>query len=168
MAIDYTGRVTTTGLMNQGASNPNIPDMSKMVSEQPEPTQRVPINTAIPEKKVTDEDMAILAPVLSPSVINVLQKLAPDLGPILAQAGNNEENIVLPVSIVKNYALKNYGGNSEDEAVQKFLTDLSNTQMDNTNVPLDTAPQSSGMMARSEPPLPERDDSGVDITQELV
>jgi|TARA_B100001964_G_scaffold96030_1_gene107582 hypothetical protein len=190
MAIDSRGQVTTTGLMNQGASNLNVPDMSGMVPKQPkqptqstqptqptratqptQPTRTAPVvqeRTATAAGPLTDEDMTILSTVSSPSVISVLTKLDPKLGEILSQAGTGEENLVLPISIVKNYAMKNYGGSNEDEAVQNFLTDLSSTQMDNTNVPLDTAPQSSGMMARSEPPLPERDDSGVDITQELV
>ena len=184
MAIDSRGQVTTTGLMNQGASNLNVPNMSGMVPKQPtqptrttqpiratQPTRTAPIateRTATAAGPLTDEDMTILSTVSSPSVISVLTKLDPKLGEILSQAGTGEENLVLPISIVKNYAMKNYGGSNEDEAVQNFLTDLSSTQMDNTNVPLDTAPQSSGMMARSEPPLPERDDSGVDITQELV
>ena len=53
----------------------------------------------------------------------------------------------------------------EDEAVQNFLTDLSSTQMDNTNVPLDTAPQSSGMMARQEPEIPQTSEEGMNYNQ---
>ena len=63
-----------------------------------------------------------------------------------------------------------YGGNNEDEAIQSFITDLSDTQMDNTNVPLDstTDQMSSGMMTKNEPPLPEQDDSDIDVSQDLV
>jgi len=190
MAIDYRGQVTTTGLMNQGASRLQVPDMGKLTPpEQPKQPGRQPEQVKQPEQPVrtdqttpvqaattgkantiTDEDMAVLSPVLSPSVVNVLRKLVnPKFGPFLAQAGTGEENIVLPRSIVINYATRIYGGN-EDEAVQSFIADLSNTQMDINNVPLDrtTDQMSSGMMAKNEPPLPEQDDSDIDVSQDLV
>jgi len=183
MAIDSRGQVTTTGLMNQGASRLQAPDMSNLAQpkqpvRQPEQVkqpvrteQATPVQTATTGKsnEITDEDMAVLSPVLSPSVVNVLRKLVPKFGPFLAQAGTGEENIVLPRSIVINYATRIYGGN-EDEAVQSFITDLSSTQMDTNNVPLDrtTDQMSSGMMAKNEPPLPEQDDSGIDMSQDLV
>ena len=177
MAIDYTGKVTTTGLMNQGGTNVQVPDMRNLTPpKQPEQVkqpvrteQAAPVQTATIGKsnEITDEDMAVLSPVLSPSVVNVLRKLVPKFGPFLAQAGTGEENIVLPRSIVVNYATRMYGGN-EDEAVQNFVADLSSTQMD--NVPLDgtTDQMSSGMMAKNEPQLPGQDDSGVDVNQDLV
>ena len=178
MAIDYRGQVTTTGLMNQGGVKAQAPDMRNLVSKQPEqvkqPVQNEQAATSVaPTGKsnaITDEDMAVLSPVLSPSVVNVLRKLVPKFAPFLAQAGTGEENIVLPRSVVVNYATKMYGGNNEDEAIQSFITDLSNTQMDNTNVPLDntTDQMSSGMMAKNEPPLPEQDDSDIDVSQDLV
>jgi hypothetical protein len=180
MAIDYRGQVTTTGIMNQSpGANVQVPDMSNLTppiqqkgrTEQPGRTdQTTPVQATTTGKAnaITDEDMAVLSPVLSPSVVNVLRKLVPKFGPFLAQAGTGEENIVLPRSIVGNYAMRNYGGNNEDEAIQSFMTDLSNTQMD--NVPLDrtTDQMSSGMMAKNEPPLPEQDDSGIDVSQDLV
>jgi len=174
MAIDYTGKVTTTGLMNQGGTNVQVPDMRNLTPpKQPEQVKQ-PVKTdqtTIAQKgrsnEITDEDMAVLKPVLSPSVVNVLRKLVPKFAPFLAQAGTGEENIVLPRSIIVNYATRMYGGN-EDEAVQNFVADLSSTQMDTNNVPLDrtTDQASSGMMAQ--PDLPEQDDSGVDINQDLV
>ena len=175
MAIDYTGQVTTTGLMNQGGTNVQVPDMRNLTPpKQPEQVKQ-PVKTdqtTVAQKgrsnEITDEDMAVLSPVLSPSVVNVLRKLVPKFGPFLAQAGTGEENIVLPRSVVVNYATRMYGGN-EDEAVQSFVADLStSTQMDTNNVPLDrtTDQASSGMMAQ--PDLPEQDDSGVDINQDLV
>ena len=179
MAIDSRGQVTTTGLMNQGGGNAQAPDMRNLVSKQPEQVkqpvrteQAAPVQTATTGKSnaITDEDMAVLKPVLSPSVIEVLRKLVPKFAPFLAQAGTGEENIVLPRSVVVNYATKMYGGNNEDEAIQSFITDLSDTQMDNTNVPLDstTDQMSSGMMTKNEPPLPEQDDSDIDVSQDLV
>ena len=183
MAIDSRGQVTTTGLMNQGASRLQVPDMSNLAQpEQPKQTirqpeqpartdQAIPVQAATTGKSntITDEDMAVLSPVLSPSVVNVLRKLVPKFGSCVAQAGTGEENIVLPRSIVINYATRIYGGN-EDEAVQSFIADLSSTQMDTNNVPLDrtTDQMSSGMMAKNEPPLPEQDDSGIEMSQDLV
>ena len=178
MAIDYAGKVTTTGLMNQGGTNVQAPDMRNLTPpkepvqqkgrvEQPVKTDQTTIAQKGRSNEITDEDMAVLSPVLSPSVVNDLRKLVPKFGPFLAQAGTGEENIVLPRSIVVNYATRMYGGN-EDEAVQNFVADLSSTQMDTNNVPLDrtTDQASSGMMAQ--PDLPEQDDSGVDINQDLV
>ena len=186
MAIDYRGQVTTTGLMNQSPGvNVRAPDMSKLTPEQPKQPvrqpeqvkqpartdQTIPVQAATTGKSntITDEDMAVLSPVLSPSVVNVLRKLVPKFGPFLAQAGTGEENIVLPRSIVVSYATRMYGGN-EDEAVQNFVADLSSTQMDTNNVPLDrtTDQASSGMMTKNESQLPEQDDSGVDVNQDLV
>ena len=185
MAIDYREQVTTTGLMNQSPGvNVRAPDMSKLTPEQPKQPvrqpeqvkqpartdQTIPVQAATTGKSntITDEDMAVLSPVLSPSVVNVLRKLVPKFAPFLAQAGTGEENIVLPRSVVVNYATRMYGGNNENEAIQSFVSDLSNTQMDNTTVPLGsmTNQETSGMM--SGPNLAEQDDSDVDISQDLV
>ena len=174
MAIDSRGQVTTTGLMNQGGTNVQVPDMGNLTPKEPVQTGRQPEQKKeVTEKKsnaITDEDMAELKPVLSPSVIEVLRKLVPKFGPFLAQAGTGEENFILPRSVGVNYAMRNYGGNNEDEAMNSFISDLSNTQMDTNNVPLDrtTNQMSSGMMAKNEPHLPEQDDSGVDVNQDLV
>ena len=174
MAIDYRGQVTTTGLMNQGGTNVQVPNMSNLTPKEPVQTRQQPEQEKeVTEKKsnaITDEDMAVLKPVLSPSVIEVLRKLVPKFGPFLAQAGTGEENFILPRSVVVNYAMRNYGGNNEDEAMNNFIADLSNTQMDTNNVPLDrtTDQMSSGMMAKNESQLPEQDDSGVDVNQDLV
>ena len=181
MAIDSRGQVTTTGLMNQSPGvNVRAPDMSNLAQpkqpvrqpeqvKQPVKTDQTTIAQKGRSNAITDEDMAVLSPVLSPSVVNVLRKLVPKFGPFLAQAGTGEENIVLPRSIVVSYATRMYGGN-EDEAVQNFVADLSSTQMDTNNVPLDgtTDQMSSGMMTKNEPQLPEQDDSGVDVNQDLV
>ena len=181
MAINSRGQVTTTGLMNQSPGvNVRAPDMSNLAQpkqpvrqpeqvKQPVKTDQTTIAQKGRSNAITDEDMAVLSPVLSPSVVNVLRKLVPKFGPFLAQAGTGEENIVLPRSIVVSYATRMYGGN-EDEAVQNFVADLSSTQMDTNNVPLDgtTDQMSSGMMTKNEPQLPEQDDSGVDVNQDLV
>ena len=184
MAIDYRGQVTTTGMMNKSpGANTQVPDMTKLTPPE-QPTQPVrqpmgqpvrqpmgqPVETAERSSSITDEDMAILEPVLSPSVKQVLSKLAPNIASMLSEAGTNEEIVALPVSIATSFAMRNYGG-TEEQAINAFISDLSNTQMDTNNVPLDTAPQSSGMMARSQSDssnMPQDDSAGVDINQDLV
>ena len=180
MAIDYTGKVTTTGMMNKSpGTNVQVPDMTNLVPPE-QPTQPIrqpikqpmgqPVETAARPSPITDEDMAILEPVLSPSVKQVLSKLAPNIASMLSGAGTNEEIVALPVSVATSFAMRNYGG-TEEQAINAFISDLSNTQMDINNVPLDTAPQTSGMMARSQDDssdIPQDDSAGVDINQDLV
>ena len=142
MAIDSRGQVTTTGLMNQGGTNVQVPDMSNLTPpEKPKQVQQ-PVQR-------TDEDKAVSETAVSPSV--------------------DKDNIVLPRSVVINYAMRIYGGD-ENEAMNSFISDLSNIQMDINNVPLDreTNQMSSEMMAQNDSQLPEQDDSGVDISQDLV
>ena len=130
MAINTRGQVTTTGLMNQGGTNVQVPDMSNLTPpEKPKPVQR------------TDEDKAVSKPAVSPSV--------------------DKDNIILPRSVVINYAMRIYGGD-ENEAMNSFISDLSNIQMDINNVPLDRETN------QNDSQLPEQDDSGVDISQDLV
>ena len=134
MAIDYTGKVTTTGLMNQGGTNVQVPDMSNLTPpEKPKQVQQ-PVQR-------TDEDKAVSKTAVSPSV--------------------DKDNIVLPRSVVINYAMRIYGGD-ENEAMNSFISDLSNIQMDINNVPLDRETN------QNDSQLPEQDDSGVDISQDLV
>ena len=142
MAINTRGQVTTTGLMNQGGTNVQVPDMSNLTPpEKPKQVQQ-PVQR-------TDEDKAVSETAVSPSV--------------------DKDNIVLPRSVVINYAMRIYGGD-ENEAMNSFISDLSNIQMDINNVPLDreTNQMSSEMMAQNDSQLPEQDDSGVDISQDLV
>ena len=142
MAIDSRGQVTTTGLMNQGGTNVQVPDMRNLIPpEKPKQVQQ--------SVQRTDEDKAVSKTAVSPSV--------------------DKDNIVLPRSVVINYAIRMYGGD-ENEAMNSFISDLSNIQMDVNNVPLDreTNQMSSEMMAQNDSQLPEQDDSGVDINQDLV
>ena len=142
MAINTRGQVTTTGLMNQGGTNVQVPDMSNLTPpEKPKQVQQ-PVQR-------TDEDKAVSKTAVSPSV--------------------DKDNIVQPRSVVINYAMRIYGGD-ENEAMNSFISDLSNIQMDINNVPLDreTNQMSSEMMAQNDSQLPEQDDSGVDISQDLV
>ena len=147
---------TTTGMMNTDTAKVSAPDMSRMKmpagmakakSEQPKemPVDQTQV-TDLMEKvqNLTDQDKAVLATVLSPSVTNALKKIAPELTPLLDQAGSAEENVIIPVSVVKNFATKRYGGENETQAVTSFIADLQesapgmNNEMEQTNVPPDT------------------------------
>ena len=169
MAIsDMKGTVTTTGMMNNKPAPMRAPDMSKIkmpTARKPAPVKQVakpveqPKEMTLAEKvqNLTDQDRAVLATVLSPSVSSVLKKIAPDLSPLLDQAGPAEENVIIPVSVAKNFAAKRYGGQNETEAVSNFIADLQQSVpgMDNTmgqtNVPPDTQmADSEGSMMQSE------------------
>jgi len=156
MAIkDMKGTVTTTGMMNEKpvakapdmsgmkmAKGPTLPqDPTKPVN----PFQPKPTGPTLPKEQegllqkvenLTDQDKAILSVVLSPSVSNVLSKVAPELNPLLSQFTKEEENVILPVSIVKNFAVRKYGGETEAESVQSFVSDLAG-QMEQSTVPPD-------------------------------
>jgi len=156
MAIEAGNKVSTTGLVNKKPFTPQAPDMSRMkvpesmqpkrvqpqqVAQRPQPQpQKMPsedLQTKI--QGLNDEDKAVLATVLSPSVSNVLRKIAPDLTPLLEESTLPEENVVLPVSIVKTFATKRYGGADEREAVESFIADLASSQeMDQQTVPPET------------------------------
>ena len=158
MAItDMKGTVTKnqptmTGIMNRDEAKVTPPNLSgiKMPAgmakaEQPkempvEQPKEMPVDQAqatdLMEKvqNLTDQDKAVLATVLSPSVSNALKKIAPELTPLLDQAGTSEENVIIPVSVVKSFATKRYGGQNETEAVTSFIADLQSSVpgMDNT------------------------------------
>ena len=145
MAIkDMKGTVTTTGMMNEKPIS-KAPDMSgikmptelKQVAQKPV-LQNTPREESLLDKvqNLTNEDKAVLTTVLSPSVSKVLSKIAPDLNPLLTQFTKDEENVTLPVSVVKNFAARKYGG-TEVESVQSFVADLTG-QMDQQPVPPDT------------------------------
>jgi hypothetical protein len=170
MAItDMKGTVTKdqptmTGMINKDTTKVTPPNLSsikmpagmaKTKSEQPkempvEQPKEMPIDqaqaTGLMEKvqNLTDQDKAVLATVLSPSVTNALKKIAPELTPLLDQAGTAEENVIIPVSVVKNFATKRYGGEDETQAITSFIADLQESapgmsnEMEQTNVPPDT------------------------------
>jgi len=147
MAIkDMKGTVTTTGMMNEkpiakapDMSGMKMPTTPKQVAQKPAP-QEAPKQEGLLEKvqNLTDQDKAILSVVLSPSVSNVLSKVAPELNPLLSQFTKEEENVILPVSIVKNFAVRKYGGQTETESVQSFVADLTGQMEQTTTVPPDT------------------------------
>ena len=169
MAIDYRGQVTTTGMMNQSSgANIQAPDMTNL-SQPKQPTQPIrqpvraeqPVETAERSSPLTDEDMTVLAPVLTPSVKSVLAKIIPEISSLIEGIGPNEETVPIKVSIFT----------SLPDDIQNFIIQSSTQEMDTNNVPLDTRPQSSGMMARSQEDssdIPQNDSTGVDINQDLV
>ena len=145
MAIkDMKGTVTTTGMINEkpvtkapDMSSIKMPTKPKQVAQKPVP-QNTPREESLLDKvqNLTNEDKAVLTTVLSPSVSKVLSKIAPDLNPLLTQFTKDEENVTLPVSVVKNFAARKYGG-TEVESVQSFVADLTG-QMEQQSVPPDT------------------------------
>jgi len=157
MAIrDMKGTVaTTTGMMNERAAAPTVPDMSqikmptnKEVASTEKPARVVtttqPVTNTLAKKieGLTDEDKTTLGIVLSPSVSKVISKIAPEVKPLLDQFTKEEENIVLPVSLVKNFANRKYGGQTEQESLQSFVNDLSGQmETQQTNVPPGNEPQ---------------------------
>ncbi len=149
MAIqDMKGTVTTTGMMNEkpvakapdmsGIKMPTV-DKSKQVVEKPAP-QNTPREKGLLQRveNLTHQDKATLGVVLSPSVSNVLSKVAPELNPLLSQFTKEEENVILPVSIVKNFAIRKYGGQTETESIQSFVSDLTGQMEQETTVPPET------------------------------
>ena len=149
MAIkDMKGTVTTTGMMNEkpvakapdmsGIKMPTA-DKSKQVVEKPAP-QNTPREEGLLQRvqNLTNEDKNLLSTFLSPSVSSVLSKVAPELNPLLSQFTKEEENVILPVSIVKNFAVRKYGGQTEAESVQSFVADLAGQMEQTTNVPPET------------------------------
>ena len=171
MAIDYTGKVTTTGMMNKSPGiNLQVPDMSGLtVAEQPvQPIQQV-VEEPVQSKNnilerlqnVTAEDINVIAPFLSPSVKSVLVKIMPEISQLFEKIGTDEETIPLKASVFT----------SLPNDIQSFIIESSTQQMDTNNVPLDTAPQSQSLMAKSEDnsgTMPQDDSVGADISQDLV
>jgi len=179
MAIGPKGEVTTTGLMNSTGKIPDAPDMSNLkppaqpqeqkappaaptMAQRPEPK-----DPAVIEKLngLSEEEKVQLDMVLSPSLATILKKISPDASQVIDQFTSQEENVVLPVSVVKNFAVKKYPSSSEQESVQGFVTELSESQSDNTNVPPENMqasnPNPNGMMA-PEPNVMEQDTDAID------
>ena len=138
---------TTTGIMNNKPTELKVPDMSNMkmpkgmANTKPVQVAQKPVEEpadSLTQKiqNLTNEDKAVLSTVLSPSVSNVLTKIAPEISDLVSRFKKDEENVVLPVSIVKNYANRKYPGD-EQQSIQSFVSDLAG-QMDQTNVPPDT------------------------------
>ena len=173
MAIDnMKGKVTTTGMMDKGPVmpkgkvNPKLPVEKK---EQPvkEVVQNKPMTLkdqfsdasetelTIAErlKTLTDDDISAIQNVLSPSVAGAFGKIVPELAPVFEQYRTEEPNLVMPMSVAANYAIKQYGVTDPKQAVAVLTEDifggLEQPQMETqtTNVPpsqgLMTSPQTT-------------------------
>ena len=175
MAIDQRGQVTTTGMMNKSGMNLQVPDMSNLVppkQEVKQPVQKIKQPVQVPtqpvdntprelgiveniQRNITAEDMTVLAPVLSPSVKNVLVKILPDIAPLMEGIGPDEETVPVKVSTFA----------SLPGDIQDFIIQSSTNEMDINNVPLDTSSDATGMMARKESEIPETPEEGIDYDQ---
>ena len=129
------GRPTMTGMMNEQPVS-KAPDMSGMkmakgpILQSPEdpvnPFRPKPTGPVLPKEQesllqkvenLTDQDKAILSVVLSPSVSNVLSKVAQELNPLLSQFTKEEEmifklkfNDLIPITDLKPYIDKFLSG----------------------------------------------------------
>ena len=162
MAIGPDGKVTTTGLMDSPTKTPEAPDMSNLKApaqpqEQKAPPAAMaqrpePKDPAVIEKlnALSEQEKMQLDMVLSPSLANIMKKISPDASSVIDQFTSQEENVVLPVSVVKNYAVMKYPSSSEQESLQGFVTELSESQSDNTNVPPENMSEANpnGMMVK--------------------
>ena len=152
---EFRQMVIMEGMM--GGGNPLPADPTKPVNPfAPKPTGPVlPKDPAVVEKlnDLSEEEKIQLDMVLSPSLATILKKISPDASEVIDRFTSKEENVVLPVSVVKNFAVRKYPSSSEQESVQGFVTELSESQSDNTNVPPEnmqasnTNPNPNGMMA---------------------
>jgi len=187
MAIGPDGKVTTTGLMDNSAKIPEAPNMSAMKMAKGEPLPQdptKPVNPFAPKptgpvlpkdpkmiaklESLSDEEKQQLDMVLSPSLSSILTKIIPEASDVISQFTSAEENVILPVSVVKNFARKKYPSNTEQESIQGFVTELSESQSDDTNnVPPENVQASNpnGMMAQEPNAMPEDTDA---IDQGLV
>ena len=168
MAIGPGNQVTTTGLMGATPNLPAAPDMSGLGQGQAQQTQtQAPAPMAerpAPEKtqdpnidkriqNLNETEIAQLDGLLGPTNAAILKKIAPEASGLIDQFTSEEDVVSLPISAIKAYAMKIYGGD-ERLAVQNFITDLSGQEPDNTNVPPDTATESQGMMTQQSDDLP--------------
>tara|TARA_E500000318_G_scaffold100514_1_gene103260 strand:+ start:2204 stop:2758 length:555 start_codon:yes stop_codon:yes gene_type:complete len=150
MAIDSKGKPTTTGMMDTKPEVPAAPDLRALGQGQPQPQaeptpqQQEPVSELkkqFPDasemeltfaervKSLTDEDTAALQSVLSPSVRTALSKIIPEFKEVMDAYGSEEPNVVIPLSTVKSFAMKRYGGENEEVAVQNFMTDIISQSM---------------------------------------
>ena len=168
MAIDQRGQVTTTGMMNKSGMDLQIPNMSNLtppkqqvkqpVQKVKQPVDNTPREAGIVEsiqRNVTAEDMTVLAPVLSPSVKNVLVKILPDIAPLMEGIGPDEETVPVKVSTFA----------SLPGDIQDFIIQSSTNEMDTNNVPLDTPSNATGMMTQQEPTIPQTAEGDMDYSQ---
>ena len=167
MAIDnMKGKVTTTGMMDKGPVmpkgkvNPKLPVEKKEQVAKPQPVQNKPttlkdqfpnaseteLTIAERLKTLTDDDMAAIQNVLSPSVAGAFGKIVPELAPVFEQYRTEEPNLVMPMSVAANYAMKQYGVQDPKQAVAVLTEDIfggmqPTMETQQTNVPPGNEPQ---------------------------
>ena len=179
MAIGPDNQVTTTGLMGATPNLPAAPDMSGLgqgqtqqtqapapMAERPAPEGAQDPNIDERIQSLNKTEVAQLDGLLGPTNAAILKKIAPEASGIIDQFTSEEDVVSLPISAIKTYAMKIYGGD-EKLAVQNFITDLSGQQSDNTNVPPDTATESQGMMTQQSDDLPS-DIQAIDEGEQLA
>ena len=168
---------TMTGMVNETPKTVGAPKLSGMNklfdNSQPvaapvkedapmQETAQAPSNDLISRvQNLPDEEKAVLSTVLSPSVSNVLVKLAPELAPLVEATGPKEENVIIPVSMFTSFAVKRYSGD-QTQAVQNLITDMSGETMDQSTVPPDT------QMAEQPESGMEQDFNALDTGEEVV
>ena len=152
--VDMKGTVSKdqpsmTGMVNEAPKKIDAPKLSGMNKlferKQPAPvaaptTENAPMQQNDLVSKVNnlpDEDKIVLSTILSPTVSNILVKLAPELAPLVEAAGPKEENVIIPVSMFTNFAVKRYSGD-QTQAVQNLVADMSGDIMGQQTVPPDT------------------------------
>ena len=189
MAIGPDGKVTTTGLMDSAGKIPEAPDMSNLKppaqpQEQKAPAA-APVKQAMVERpqpkdpeivqklnSLSEEEAQQLSMVLSPSLATTLIKILPEATDLINEFKSTEENVILPISVVKNYARMKYPSNTEQESVEGFVTELSESQSDNTNVPPENMqasnPNPNGMMAPEPNANPDSDLDTSSIDEDAV
>ena len=167
MAIDnMQGKVTTTGMMDKGPVmpkgkvNPKLPTQKKEQPAKQQVVQNKPMtlkeqfpNASQTEldiaerlKTLTDDDMAAIQNVLSPSVAGAFGKIVPELAPVFEQYRTEEPNLVMPMSVAANYAMKQYGVQDPKQAVAVLTEDIfggmqPTMETQQTNVPPGNEPQ---------------------------
>ena len=189
MAIGPKGEVTTTGLMNSTGKIPEAPDMSNLKPPAQPQEQKAPAAAPVkqamvqrPEPKdpevvqklnsLSEEEAQQLSMVLSPSLATTLIKILPEATDLINEFKSTEENVILPVSVVKNYARMKYPSNTEQESVEGFVTELSESQSDDTNVPPENMqasnPNPNSMMAPEPNANPDSDLDTSSIDEDAV
>ena len=179
MAIGPDGKVTTTGLMDNSAKIPEAPNMSAMKqapaqAEAQAPQQAVAPIAQKPEVKdpavieklnsLSDVEKQQLDMVLSPSLSSILTKIIPEASGVISQFTSAEENVILPVSVVKNFARRKYPSNTEQESVQGFVTELSESQSDDNN----NVPPENTEMANPNSMMAKDPNTNIDSEEELI
>ena len=189
MAIGPDGKVTTTGLMDNTGKTPEAPDMSNLKPPAQPQEQKAPAAAPVkqamvqrPEPKdpeivqklnsLSEEEAQQLSMVLSPSLATTLIKILPEASDLINEFKSTEENVIIPISVVKNYARMKYPSNTEQESVEGFVTELSESQSDNTNVPPENMqasnPNPNGMMAPEPNANPDSDLDTSSIDEDAI